>query len=295
MWDELLADIATDLANNAERRITPAHIRRLMERIVEGIGPQSAWYGKKIVWMGTSISESAGYPEMVAAALGATLVNISVGGGRVRAFKQDGSWEAQAFLRYQFTLSQADVDARYQGNLGLEVSPADYLTVSPGSGFTLTQAHIDALIFRNYEARLVPHLDADLFVFDYGVNDRNGQLTFPFETAAAAGTDRKYFAGAIGFLYDLIHTAKAGGLYRTLFVTHHSATTLKPNSSDVIDAQINAAKYYGGTLVNMAENLGLNELTLTDNISDNLHPPADGVIARRYAKFIVAKLKEMGA
>ncbi|ESW92918.1 hypothetical protein NKL07_21790 [Mesorhizobium sp. C280B] len=256
----------------------------------------TVWKNKTIIWMGTSIPEGGGYPANVASKLGATVVNIAFGGGSIRAFNENNTPYSQSNLIYKFSLELADVNALYQANLGLEVSAANYATLQPGSGFVLLQSHIDALVSKNYEARLVPNMAAgDLFVFDYGINDRVGQTTFPFQSPAAAGYDRRYFAGASNFIYKKIHDARKllGKQTRTVFITHHSRNATSVNSTDVVDAQIALAKYWGSPLINLADNLGINDLNLTDYVPDGLHFLPNTETEKRYTHQITEALKQI--
>ncbi|MCF6112301.1 hypothetical protein [Mesorhizobium muleiense] len=254
----------------------------------------TVWKGKTIVWMGTSIPEGGGYPGNVASKLGATVINIAYGGGALRAFNENNTPFSQSNLIFKFSLELADVNALYQANVGLEVSPTNYATLQPGSGFVLQQSHINALVAQNYESRLIPNMGAgDLFVFDYGINDRNGQTTYPFQSPAAAGYDRRYFAGASNFIYKKIHDARKllGKTTRAVWITHHSRNSMSANSTDVVDAQIAIAKYWGSPAINMADNLGVNDLNLTDYVPDGLHFLPNTEIEKRYTHQISEALK----
>lgn len=272
------------------------------------VSADSAWRGKTILWLGTSIPTGGGYPENVSANLSATLNKQSISGGRVRARKSDGTWFAQSDFIYQFTLSKADINARYGGNLGLNVSASDYLTLS-GGGPVLTQPMLDALTASNYEVRLVPNITAsNLFILDYGINDRNGQLptiSVPFltcEQLLAAGDlyNRNEFLGAMNFLIKTIQDAKAAANdknYRIVVINHHNKGATASSESNVVTAQENLAKYWGFPLINMADNVGVNPSTLASltTSGDGLHFTTGGNLEKRYTRYITAKLREIDA
>ena len=272
------------------------------------VSADSAWRGKKILWLGTSIPTGGGYPENVSANLSATLNKQSISGGRARARKSDGTWFVQSDFIYQFTLSKADVDARYGGNLGLNVSASDYLTLS-GGGPVLTQPMLDALTASNYEVRLVPNITAsNLFILDYGINDRNGQLpniSVPFltcEELLTAGDlyNRNEFLGAMNFLIKTIQDAKAAlsdKNYRIVIINHHNKGATASSERNVVTAQENLAKYWGFPLINMADNVGVNPSTLASltTSGDGLHFATGSNLEKRYTRYITAKLREIDA
>ena len=272
------------------------------------ISADSAWRGKTILWLGTSIPTGGGYPENVSANLSATLNKQSISGGRARARKSDGTWFVQSEFIYLFTLSKADVNARYSGNLGLNVSALDYLTLS-GGGPVLTQPMLDALTASNYEVRLVPNITAsNLFILDYGINDRNGQLpniSVPFltcEELLTAGDlyNRNEFLGAMNFLIKTIQDAKAAlgdKNYRIVIINHHNKGATASSERNVVTAQENLAKYWGFPLINMADNVGVNPSTLASltTSGDGLHFAPNTNLEKRYTRYITAKLREIDA
>lgn len=272
------------------------------------VSADSAWRGKKILWLGTSIPTGGGYPENVSSNLSATLNKQSVSGGRARARKSDGSWFVQSDFIYTFTLSKADIDARYGANLGLNVSASDYLTLS-GGGPVLTQGMLDALTANNYEVRLVPYIaESSLFVLDYGINDRNGQLptiSVPFltcEELLAAGDlyNRNEFLGAMNFLIKTIQDAKAAlsdKNYRIVIINHHNKGATASSERNVVTAQENLAKYWGFPLINVADNVGVNPSTLAGLTAsgDGLHFVTGSNLEKRYTRYITAKLREIDA
>lgn len=271
-----------------------------------GIQQDTAWRDKTILWLGTSIPTLGGYPENVTANLLAKLNKQSTSGGRTRAFKSDGSWFAQSDLGFQFTLAKADVNTRYGGNLGLNVSATDYLALDDG-GSVLTQAMLDALTANNYEVRLVPYIaTSDLFMIDFGINDRNGQIpnissTFKTcEELQAAGDlyNRNEFVGGMNFIIKKIIDAKLAANvknYRIVIVTHHTRCNFQNGSNNVVTAQENVAKFWGLPMMNMADNVGVNDLNIASltNNGDGLHFSLNSNLEKRYTRYITAKLKDL--
>lgn len=255
----------------------------------DGLVTDDTWYGKTITWMGTSIPAGSGYPESVANNMYCKLNNISVGGMRVRAFDDSGNWFSQSIQNLLFSLTKSDVNARYGENLGELVSPTNYLTLDP-SGVELTQELLDALTVFSAETRLTPLIqDTDLFVLDFGINDRNGQSTFPFLSPEDSGYDRKEFAGAMGYIIKLIIDAKPDA--RIVMVTHYTNYSgLSPNASFVVDAQLEIANYWNIPVLNMTEFSGCNQLTISNLTSDNLHPIENGILSDRYVKAFIDKM-----
>ena len=272
------------------------------------VSADSAWRDKKILWLGTSIPTGGGYPENVSSNLSATLNKQTISGGRARARKSDGGWFVQSDFIYTFTLSKADINARYGANLGLNVSASDYLTLS-GGGPVLTQDMLDALTASNYEVRLVPYIaESSLFVLDYGINDRTGQLptiSVPFLTCEQlldAGDlyNRNEFLGAMNFLIKTIQDAKAAlsdKNYRIVIINHHNRGTTASSERNVVTAQENLAKYWGFPLINVADNVGVNPSTLASLTAsgDGLHFVTGSNLEKRYTRYITAKLREIDA
>lgn len=272
------------------------------------VSVDNAWIDKNILWLGTSIPTGGGYPENVSSNLSATLNKQSTNGGRARARKSDGSWFLQSEFIHQFTLSKADINARYGSNLGLNVSASDYLTLS-GGGPVLTQGMLDALTASNYEVRLVPYItESSLFILDYGINDRNGQLptiNVPFltcEQLLAAGDlyNRNEFLGAMNFLIKTIQDAKAvlgDKNYRIVIINHHNKGATASSERNVVTAQENLAQYWGFPLINVADNVGVNPSTLAGLTTggDGLHFVTGSNLEKRYTRYITAKLREIDA
>jgi hypothetical protein len=230
------------------------------------------WAGKKIVWMGTSIPHGGGYPEAVASALGAaSIAKITLGGGRICAFPPAGTVE-QSTSQYRFSLEAADISAWAGANIGAEVSAANYSVLQPGSGVTLTQAMLDALVQFNYENTLIPNYDGDVFVFDYGINDSANIAVQPDVVTAAY--DRKYFNGALRYIWKKIYDYKAGlgENFAAVVITHHNRNLVTATSTEnsVVDAQFEVSEYLGLPCANLADNLGLNATNLLD-YTDGLH------------------------
>lgn len=274
--------------------------------IDNGIAFDNPWRNKNVLWLGTSIPTGGGYPENVSKNMWANLNKQSGNGGRARAFKSDGSWFAQSNFGFQFTLSKADINTRYGAMLGKTVRANDYL-VEDANGVVLTQAMLDALTSSNYEARLLPHIPStDLFMIDFGINDRNGQLpniSAAFKTCEeleALGKlyDRSEYVGGMNFLIKQIIDAKQAASmnnFQIVIVSHYTRSERHTGTNNVVKAQENIAKYWGIPFINLADNAGVNTLNinLLTNNSDGLHFSANSVIEKRVTRFITSRLKEL--
>ncbi len=240
------------------------------------------WSGKKLVWLGTSIPAGAGYPEEVAKATGANLVNLSIGGGRLGAFNGEGIWPPQGDYNFCFTLKASEVQARVEHNLGKEVSPTNYQQEQVGSGVILTQDLIDELTYRNYEKHLAPHLDADVFVIDYGINDRNLNKGIWQKAIDADDTSRSTFASSVRFLVKYILEANPNA--ELLFLTHHNRGTFVEDdqTNQAVLSQLDCAEFLGIPCVKIHEELSMSIYNRPVLIPDNLHPPKGGIVANRY-------------
>lgn len=257
---------------------------------------------KKIVWMGTSIPAQGGYPAAAGALMGANVVNVARSGFQSRIGDDAGVLFDIGYIGRALALDQATANSLYQANVGLEVNPNRYEILQPGSGVVLTQPMIDALLVNSsYEDLVLPHIDADLFVFDHGFNDAQYQVNPTMKKAGAAGTDQYEFTGSIGYIISKIYAAKMladGTPPRFLFITHHNrlgnrgGTTL----TELVDTQLDLAKAYASPIVNLADHLGLyNSAVRTALIPDGIHPVSGSRVSGMIAKIIAGYLREYGA
>ena len=166
------------------------------------------WQGKKIAWYGTSIP--AGYPKQSdqsawsyanrsAAAVGATIQNYSVPNGVVRESKCDGSALGGGRDALSFTKTTSAVN--YEKSMLALIGTAN---------------------------------EPDLFVFDYGVNDADADVSEfskfdpldPYndkklsDKISIASRDKKTYIGAQNWVIDQLLKAKPNA--RIAFVTHYS-------------------------------------------------------------------------
>ena len=266
-------------------------------KIVQPIAPDpietvdSIWRGSKVVWFGTSIPDGSEYPSRVTSNIGATLSDLTRSGGRLGAMPEDTKVPQDNTPQlFNFTFSQSDRDVHYTPNVGQEVDPDNYSVLQPGSGFTLTQSVLDTFMENFFEHRLIGNLDADLYIMDYGTNDVNLNTSSPWVTPANAPDDGTTFAGAFKRLYTYIHASNP--LAKWLIVSHHNRTR-NQGTRDAVDSQELISHEYGTPLADMATNLGLNNINLTDFIPDELHPPVGGEIDLAYARQITDKLNSL--
>lgn len=161
---------------------------------------RNPWYGKKVVWLGTSVSfgqyATKSYAQEIANYLGFTLVNCSVPGLAIEM--NDGEIRQYGSL----TASKAEYAAA-----GQTVPAAPITPYKPGgryNGYYETWENV----FTEENA------DADLWVFDVAPNNSNFALTdwnafdknaweYPNSTFA---DHRNTFIGAVLFLMDKMYT-----------------------------------------------------------------------------------------
>lgn len=239
------------------------------------------WKGKTIAWFGNSIPAGtpAGgkYPELIAAALGATVTNEAVSGSAWRAgvrSKVTGSdtsglagspWQA---VLWSLSMSLSEKQSLIE----------NWATIGPTLGSsppsTLTQAQKDQALACCYENKLIAkHLGEnrkDLYVFDNPYNDR--AMAKDITTAGANTRDRLTYLGAINFLIDLIMADNPKA--RIIFVGHYE-NQLYP---DMSGAQVAAAAYWALPILRLWEVLGWSQqkITTTGYWSSNLWVASGG-------------------
>lgn len=142
------------------------------------ISKYQKWYGKKICWMGTSIpanypgtDKTVSYPNIAANYVNATMINEALASSLVRIATSAGAALATNFQQVCFGMTAAELTAA-QGS-----------TYAPNS----------------YETKMLGHLDADLYVFDFGYNDYSVDST-NFATLPSNPLDRNYFIGSMNYV-----------------------------------------------------------------------------------------------
>jgi hypothetical protein len=139
------------------------------------------WTGKKICWMGTSIpagypssDKEKSYPNLAAAKLGANIINESLASSLVRIATSAGLSMGSTFDGVSF------------GKTGAELTAGGYSAAN------------------SYESKMLSHLDADLFVFDFGFNDFSADST-NFNIMPSNAVDRNTFIGSMNYcIYRLL-------------------------------------------------------------------------------------------
>lgn len=129
------------------------------------------WNGKTIWWCGTSIP-AGGYPQIVGAMLGATVINQAVGGSMCRANVRTGDYVGANFNNITSPLSATKEE--------IEAFITNYDSIKSGLIGTVPESLSDEQLTRlraaSFEDKLLPYLDGtedmpDLFVIDHGHND----------------------------------------------------------------------------------------------------------------------------
>lgn len=216
---------------------------------------RTKWYAKKICWMGTSIpanypntDKTTSYPNIASAALGATIINEALASSLVRIATSTGGALATNFQQVCFGMTAAE------------------LTAAQGSAYAVN----------SYETKMLGHLDADLFVFDFGYNDYSVDNT-SFNTMPANPRDRNTFIGSMNNVISLLLQSKPKARF-ALF--GHYENQYRPAISQ---AQQVIADYWGCYLFKTWERTNWSQRTVpgTGNtvlntwLPDNIHPGAD--------------------
>lgn len=229
-----------------------------MSAYISASGIGGDWAGKTVAWFGTSIP-AGGWPDLLGAALGATVYNEAlassccragirsrVAGGDIYGF-QDTNW-AIATLGLSGTLAEkndiVDEWATYQ----------PFFADAPA---TLTPTQEAKIIGSSYETRLVAnHLGAnarDIYVFDHGFNDcGSSSMADDATTGAVDSVDRLTFIGSVNYLVNLIleDNPKA----EIFFIGHYDPAN--PNRTTLVPAQKILAAHHARPILPLYEMLG---------------------------------------
>jgi len=281
---------------------------------------RSYWTGKKLLWMGTSIPEGVttsvtiggitsqnSYPRMVEALLGANVTNVALGSSIARAGifanKNSGAgdplgWTGLNWVNLSRSLSHTAADkdelinnwvSKWRDLVGGTSKPT---TLDSG-----TQA-----LWRgaSYEERLVPNLDADLFLFDHGNNDLavapggyTGTELMDRFNANPASRDRTTFHGAINALIDIILASNSKA--RICFVGHYE----NARKSQISLVQSAMSAFWDFPIIELWRYTGWSQQVITGSgadagktmtqvwMPDDLHPYSDTTGA---ANFLIASI-----
>lgn len=182
---------------------------------------KSHWYGKKIVWLGTSVPfgqyASESYVKEAADRLGFRLVQTSIPGeaihGRIDA-DTGLIIGAQATPKSGTALTKAEYLAAYNAGLMSTVIADEPIDWVPGGSFNMYYATFENIF-------TAENADADLYVFDVAPNNTNFDLddwnafnknTFAYNDSSDFSAHRCTFIGALLFLmkkmYDLNPNAR---------------------------------------------------------------------------------------
>lgn len=217
-----ISSFGTDYPNNMEDKIVPENAHYIaitvhstgryatitgMRKTYELKGLQildknlrTEWFGKKIVWIGTSVSfgqyATKAYPHEAAQKLGFELVNCSVPGLAIHT-NDDGS---------QLTYGSLVLSKAEYADQGKTI-PNEPIAYSPGGSYND--------YYRTYENIFTEdNADADLYVFDVAPNNSDFSTTdwdaFDFSNwQYSDGSDfsehRTTFLGALLFLMDKMY------------------------------------------------------------------------------------------
>lgn len=293
-----------------------SRLRRVADRLV----------GRKTLWAGTSIPAGTTtlvtiedytgpnrYPSMVAAMTGMTVVNVALGSSIARAgvFANKNApggdplgWTGVNWdnLWRSLSMTAAEKDELINN------WESKWRALLSGSGKPTTLDAATQASWRgaSYESRIVPNLDADIFVLDHGNNDaaiapggyEAAELVERF-SADPASRDRTTFHGAINYLIDVILAAKPKA--RIIFCGHYE----NARKAQISQAQMLIADLWDSPIIKLWERAGWSQQVITGTgadagktltqlwMPDNLHPHSDttGEANWHLAKLITADLQ----
>ena len=161
---------------------------------------------KTALFLGTSITEGSLFPVDSMSILGGTGINKGVGSSTVRISKADGSYTGLAWQNYCYALSHTLAEKN------TIISNWDTIKVSLTNSPPATLDSTTQTFIRNcsYELRLLPYLNGtltmpDYFIFEHGRNDNfSSDTDNDFKTIPTIRNDRRYYLGAMNYLFDLI-------------------------------------------------------------------------------------------
>lgn len=289
---------------------------------------KSYWYGKKIVWFGTSIpagviddgqQEGEGsYPTRIGQMLGATVYNESIGGSAVRAGDEHaitandpmgyGGMSAPG-LMLSLSLSSAEKQDIFDH---WNDKWKDIITYNQNLINVSSDVHKNMYKNASWDILLAKYLtggsvgQCDLYVFDHGYND--GVKTYGFEdlpTVPSTANDRTYFLGAMAFLIDKILSDNPNA--HICFIGHWSNDKGTGNNSTslVAQGQEKLAEIWKYQLCKTWEKIGWSANTITsDGVTkpvyqfwclDGVHPASDtsGKALQHYAETIYPFMRDV--
>ena len=289
---------------------------------------KSFWYGKKIVWFGTSIpagviddgqQEGEGsYPTRIGQMLGATVYNESIGGSAVRAGDEHaitvddpmgyGGMSAPG-LMLSLSLSSTEKQAIFDA---WDSKWKDIITYNQNLINVTSDVHKNMYKNASWDILLAKYLtggsvgQCDLYVFDHGYND--GVKTYGFEdlpTVPSTAKDRTYFLGAMAFLIDKILSDNPNA--HICFIGHWSNDKGTGNNSTalVAEGQEKLADIWKYQLCKTWEKIGWSANTITSGgvtkpvyqfwCLDGVHPASDtsGKALQHYAEAIYPFMRDV--
>lgn len=275
----------TDGSKISRRTIRPAN-NVFYDWKIPDSGQVNPFFGKKIAFLGDSITEFGNYPSEVGSALGLTVLNLGLGGTRMSYHELEGYGGLSGYKL---------ADAIATGVYTDIIAAAEYLKVNAGDDNT---AIVNLIAATDWST-------VDYLVVGYGTNDFNGVR--PIGTLNDKTSDGSTFYGSINYFIETILTAHqqlkiilTTPIWRAR--TKSDPDGLNPLGSDATDNTIglfvkdyaeaikNSANKYHIECLDLHSKSGINHLTAAKYIGDGVHPTVDGysLLAKKLSGFLRA-------
>ena len=321
------------LVNNNSEKTPTLEIKKLTKTSLVDYYDESVnyWKGKKIVWFGTSIpagvvnaGDSGGngaYPTRIGQMLGATVYNESLGSSEVRGGSH-GTYVSSNDPNGYGAISAPGLF------MSLSLSKSEKQTIYNAWNSkwkNIITWYQDQLDFTNklqiyynssWDIKLAKYLTGgsvgkvDLYVFDHGYNDGVQDLGFTElsdDPPANNPTDRKYWIGAMNFLFKKILDDNPRA--RIVIIGHYNTDKNKGTNMEtsyVCAAQKKLAESWGYPLIETWKHIGFSA-SHTANVSgtetpisqiwmpDDIHPSSDtsGKALQHYANVLYPLIRDI--
>ena len=282
--DETYFDGIVHAPNDATKLIVNGYVSNTLNHspIAEYVSQQktfnnsnSRWYGKKIVWFGTSIPEGSvngkSYPKIIEERFGATIYNESLGASPM----SNHSNNAGNYLALSLTYAEKQQQSWWNN---------------------LTDSQKTSARNSSYDYKVTKYLSngsvgpCDLYVFDHGYNDFDDNHIEKFLQEPQNPNDKTYPLGAVNFLINSILNDNPRA--RIVWIGHYEnklddITYHQSRGKYVAQLQEYISDKYGIPLCRTWEKTGWSnphKITTTGYWNNNIWVPNGGTSRQDYVK-----------